>query len=343
MKKRVRTILIFVVVAGLAFLAWKLSSQKDNNTKLADHALSDFAVADTAHIDQIVMTDTEGNKGVTLIRDGGTWKSATGECIQQHLVQTILETIRRVKVKSPVGQATIETVNKNLTAHHRKVEIYVSGKLNKVWYIGNPTPDHHGTYMLLKDPELGKSPEPFIMHMPGLHGSLQTRFITNPLEFECTGIFNYDVLNIAWVDVCQPDSAHQNFRIKASGKNNFSLFSNGKSVNSFDTAQVRDYLLGFQKIHFENHNYEYDEKNVDSLRNETPYFTIEVCDKQQQRNKVLIYRRRYHYVKIGMDGLPLEWDQDRCWVFLKDGRLVVGQYFVFDKLLRSLDWFTVAN
>lgn len=337
--QKVKTIIIVIVVAALAFFAWKLANKDDSNTRLADKALSDFAIDDTASIDKLILTDTEGSPGVTLKREGRAWVSENGECIQQHLVWTILETIKHIKVKSPVGKEAIETINKNLTAHHKKAEIFQNGKLAKVWYIGNPTPDHYGTYMLLKDPELGKSPEPFITYMPTMHGSLRSRFITNPLEFECTGIFNYDLLNIKSVEVVQPDSSQHNFKIVCNDKNNFSLFSNGNEINGFDTTRVRSYLVAYQKIHFEHHNYEYTQHEIDSLREATPYFTIEVEDKGGDKNKVLLYKRKYHFEKMGLDGKPLEWDQDRCWVFLRDGRLTVGQYHVFDKLLRPLNFF----
>src|SRR5690606_13247722 len=118
-----------------------------------------------------------------------------------------------------------------------------------------PTADQYGTYMLLKDPEKGKSPEPFIMFLPNMHGNLETRFITNPLEFECTEVFRYDPLNIKTIDVQLPDSAKYNFRITALDKNLFDLSTNGSSVKDFDTTKVRNYLVGYQKIHFEQHNY----------------------------------------------------------------------------------------
>ncbi len=80
--------------------------------------------------------------------------------------------------------------------HHKKVEIFQNGKIAKTWYVGNATQDHLGTYMLLKDAEKGKSPEPFIMFLPNMYGSLQARFSTNPLDYVCSEIFTYDPLKI---------------------------------------------------------------------------------------------------------------------------------------------------
>ena len=120
--KNIKTIIIIIVLVGLAFVAFKLSD-KSTGSNLADSALSDFAVKDTASIDKLILTDTDGNPGVTVIRSADGWTTEEGDCVQQHLVQTLLETIKYIKVKSPVSKGSIETVNKSLAAHNKKMEI----------------------------------------------------------------------------------------------------------------------------------------------------------------------------------------------------------------------------
>lgn len=337
--KRFKGIFLIVIIAGLAFWAFQLAMSDEGSSKMSDEALSDFAVDDTAKINKLILTDTEGNKGVTLIRNGVQWTDSEGTCVQQHLVQTILMTIKRVQVKSPVPKSSVETINKNLTTHHRKIEIYQEGELVKTWFVGQPTPDQYGTYMLLKDPEKGKSPEPFVMYLPNMHGNLETRFITNPLEFECTEIFRYDPLNIKTVEVQLPDSTQFNFKITSINKNEFSLSSNGQKVPNFDTVRVRGYLVGFQKIHFEQHNYLIDKRSADSLKSTTPWYIIEVTDKQGASKKITCFKKKMSYERYDYDGNLIVYDRDRLWVVIPDGRLVVGQFYVFDKILRDLRFF----
>ncbi|UKN01264.1 hypothetical protein K6119_16165 [Paracrocinitomix mangrovi] len=336
-----KTSLIIVVLVIVALGIWAiLLMDNGGGSQLSDEALSDFAIEDTASIDKIILTDTEGNKGVTLLREGVSWTNVNNECIQQHLVQTILVTFKHIMVKSPVPKGTVDQVNKNLTTHHKKVEIYQNGKLLKTWYVGQPTQDQYGTYMLLKDPEKGKSPEPFIMYLPNMHGNLETRFITNPLEFECTEVFAYDPANIKSVSVELPDSAQFNFKIDALDNNLFKMSSNGNSIDGFDTVAVRNYLVGFRKIHFEQHNYLINKHSEDSLKQTTPWYNIEVTDKAGETNKVVCYRKKMTYERYDFDGNLIDYDRDRLWVVLNDGRLVVGQFYVFDKILRDLRFFT---
>ncbi len=336
--KNLKTLLIVLGVAGLGYFAYYLAT-KPGGAHMAGEALSDFAVKDTASINKLVLTDTEGNEGVTLIRREGEWTNEAGECIQQHLVQTILETIKYIKVKSPVAEGSIQTINKNLAAHHVKMEIYENGKLTKTWFIGDPTQDQYGTFMLLKDEEKGKSPEPFIMYMPNMYGNLSTRFVTDPRMFYCTEVFAYDPLEIAEVEVIIPDSSHLSYKIVAISDKSFEVYNNDRKLQAFDTTVVRDYLVGFKKIHFENYNYTLTEENLDSLKNSTPYYTISVTDKAGSVSKIRIFQRKYQIIKYGLDGELLEFDQDRIWVELQNGTVVVGQYFVFGKIMRTIDFF----
>lgn len=339
--KNLKTIIIILVVAGLGFLAYQLSTKSDGS-QLADEALSDFAIKDTASIDKLIITDTEGSEGVTLVRNDGEWTTDGGDCVQQHLVHTLLETIKYIKVKAPVSKGSIETVNKNIAGHHQKMEIYQNGELKKTWYVGDPTQDQYGTFMLLKDAEKGKSPEPFIMHLPNMYGNLSTRFIADSRPYECSEIFAYEPEKIASVDVTIPDSSHLNFKVVAHGDNTFSVFNNGEAVD-FDTTRVRNYLVGYRKIHFESHNYSLAGESLDSLKNSTPYYAINVTDMDGETNGIRIFKRRYLYEKLGLDGEPLEFDQDRVWVEMNNGKVVVGQYYVFGKLMRDIRFFTTRN
>lgn len=339
MKKNTRTLLILTVLIGLAILAYFLTKQ-EGNSKLASEALSDFAIDDTASIDKLVLTDTYGGDGVVVIRTEEGWKGENLECIQEHLITSILTTIKHIKVKGPVPKASVNNLNKNIAAHHKKMEIYQNGKLTKTWYIGNPTPDHYGTYMLLKDEVKGKSPEPFIMFLPSMHGNLRSRFVTDSRELVCSGIFNYNPANIGQVDVNYLDSTEYSFTIKALGTNKFQLLNGTVNISNFDTTLVRDYLLGYRKVHFENPNYLLDDRQIDSLRRSQPTTTIAVTLKSGESKEIKCYRKWLEYEKFDLNGKRMKWDRDRLWIQLPDGRIVVAQYFVFDKLLRKLPHFT---
>jgi hypothetical protein len=70
---------------------------------------------------------------------------------------------------------------------------------------------------------------------------------------------------------------------------------------------------------------------------------IEVTDNQGEKNRVNLYKKHMVYEKYDYDGVLIEFDRDRLWVEIKDGRLVVGQFYAFDKVLRDLRYFIPAQ
>ena len=160
MNKNIKTLLILVVVGVLGYVVY--SQMGKDNSSLSDEALSDFAVTDTSSVDVIKLSDTEGYK-MAFKKESNVWVLEDGQCVQQHMIEVFLETFKYIAVKSPVPAAAVSNINEQIMKHHKKVEIFQNGNISKTWYVGNPTQDHLGTYMLLKDAEKGKSPEPFIL------------------------------------------------------------------------------------------------------------------------------------------------------------------------------------
>lgn len=338
--KNIKTILILLVVAGLGYFVYtQIGGEKSS---LSNEALSDFAVKDTASIDRINLSDTEGN-AMAFIKQSNVWTLESGECVQQHMIATFLETFKYVSVKSPVPEGAVDNMNKQIMTHHKKIEIYQNGKMSKTWYVGNPTQDHLGTYMLLKDPVKGKSPEPFIMFLPNMHGNLLDRFSTNQLDYVCSEIFTYDPLNIGVIDVVVPDSTELNYKIVALNENTFELYNNETKVELFDTSRVRSYITAYRKIHFEHHNRTANQTYIDSLKNSTPYYVISVSDKQGDKNRIVAHYKEPGFDRYDFDGNLIKYDQDRLWVFTRHDDLTVCQYHVFDKLLRDINYFKLPE
>jgi hypothetical protein len=334
--KNIKTIVILAVISILGFVIF--SKNKEEKSSLSSEAISNFAVKDTASIDRINLSDTQG-KSMSFIKTGNVWTLENGKCIQQHMIYVFLETFKFVAIKGPVSVGAIDNVNKTILTHHKKIEIFQNGMLAKTWYVGNATRDHEGTYMLLKDPVLGKSPEPYIMYLPNMHGNLLDRFSTNPLDYVCSEIYKYDPLTINTVNVVVPDSSHLNFRIELIAKNTFELYNNDIKVESFDTTKIRTYLNYYRKIHFEFHNRSANLSKIDSLKTATPFYTIDVTDNTGDVNGIRAYKKLAAFEQMDFNGNIMVYDPNKLWVFTRYGELTVCQYHVFDKLFRDINFF----
>lgn len=338
MRKNLVIFLIVLVAAGLTY--WALNIEKSKNSTLAEEGLTDFAIKDTGRIDKIVLTSTLGQE-MTVIRESGTnWVDKKGDCVQDELINNLLETIYRIKVKSHVPKGQAETVLNNLNQSHVKCEIYMNGILEKTYFVGTPTKDHYGTYMLLESPEEGRSPKPMITYIPGFRGTVQPRFSADWKQWACSGIFKYDPANVKKIKFENFEHPERNFVIESDGKDEFKVSHKGKYYEIFDTARVRDYILKFKKIHFNQYNYTLNEEEIDSIRNSNPYVRIQVEGHDGKNVGVICYKMKAAQGDVDLSGNPLEWDQNVMWAFLDNGDLVKVQYFVFDKIIKPLQYFT---
>ena len=337
--KNIKLILIFIVIAVLSFFVYQTVNGKKSS--LSAQALSDFAVKDTANVDKIHLSDTKGND-LTFVKNNGKWTFEDGECVQQHLIQSFLEAFKHISVKAPVGKNAVDNTNKMILTSHRKVEIFKNGKWIKTWYIGNATADHYGTFMLLKDPEKGKSPEPFIMFLPNMFGSVGDRFSTDKLDYLCSEIFRYDPTKIAEIEVKIPEKPELNFRI-TQNDDVFALYNNDKKIEDFDTLKARQYFVAYKKIHFNSYNRTLPQSGVDSLRQSTPMTIIKVTDVDGDENQIKAYKKGVQGKKYDFEGNLLVYDRDNLWVFTNNDSLTKCQYFVFDVLLKDVNYFKKTN
>jgi hypothetical protein len=332
-----KSILLIVVLGALGYLAFSLLNEKKSS--LSEEALSDFAIKDTASIDRIRISSNVGGL-VDFVKIDGVWHFEDGACAQQHMIYNFLETIKYIAVKGPVPVGTIETVNKQTLAQHKKVEIFQNGALAKTWFIGTTTADHYGTYMILKNEGLGISPEPFIVFQPNVYGNLADQFSLRRKDYECSGIFVFDNLfDIKEIDVINHEDTAANFTIRSVDTNTFELYHNGLKIESFDTVNVRKYITGFAKMHYDVKEPLIPQEIRDSTLASPPYFTITVTDINGNANTLITHLKDPVNVEYDYDGNLITTDRDYLYAVMQNGDFVMIQYFVFDKAFRNLAYF----
>jgi hypothetical protein len=235
---------------------------------------------------------------------------------------------------------------KLLASSSKRVEIYTGGsKPAKIWYVGIPTPDHTGTLMLLEIPGIGRSEEPYIVHMEGLTGFLSTRFFTNEMEWRYTGIFEYPHLEVTKVRMINHMIPTDSWEVRLGGGNNLELWScdaagaSDKKVSRFDTTAVKDQLLLFKKIHVESFNTQLSEHQTDSLRNVSPAYTLEVTDNKGKSTTIDLLLKPSKKAIEDDYGNIIPFDLDYFWAKTQDGEIAMAQSFNFSPLLNPIGKF----
>lgn len=328
MKKNGLIILALLVLAGIsAFLVI------NKNRGTLSGSVSDFAVEDTAAINKIFIIEKNG-ENVTLSRDNGPWVAEGNIRVEKNQVKLLLETIRALEIKSPVPTQAEQEVLRDLATKGKKVEIYKKGKKAKTFYIEGTTPDELGTYMLL---EGAKSPS--VVHVPGFYGYLSSRFFTDTILWKDRGVFAVAPNNIKKVEVIYPELSGNGFKLEVHD-DKFITLSNAKgdtATGDVDGEFLRYYLSAFSNINMESHISSLNAFQNDSVLLKGHFAEIDLQTHSGNSINVKLYRKPLsvrNKQQTDEEGNPLPFDTDRLFIDINNSRkLVLGQYFVFDKLL----------
>ncbi|MFO7617066.1 MAG: DUF4340 domain-containing protein [Bacteroidales bacterium] len=328
--KRNQIILIIVILLGI--VAFWLVSRNTHQTIRRE--LRDFAIEDTASVTRIFMVRKD-NASVTLTRENGVWMVNDKYPARGDAMDVLMKTLNRIRVKSPVSKAMLDNAVKMLATRNTKVEVYKGRKLLKTIYVGGPTQDQMGTFMMLEG-----SSVPFLVHIPGFTGYLSTRFFVEEDAWKSTDLFKYNFDDITAVTVNNPEKPDESFRVENAGGNNFRIVSTTgiEAPGPVDTLRIKFYLNQFEKVGFEFHADGFPQLNKDSLLAAQPYRQISLLDRRGKETTVTAYRR-YANGKTDVDGEPLLWDDERLWAVINDNEWVVIQYYVFDGLFRDYSEF----
>jgi len=199
------------------------------------------------------------------------------------------------------------------------VEFFETNKMVKAYWIGSNTPDHLGTYMLLKD-----SKAPFVMHIPSFNGFLSPRYgiqgnTLNISDWRSNTVFNMpskDIKKIKYTDYLNQDNSYllKSSPLQLINSNNTSVAFNDKKVltllNSFKDVNCEVFKKDKEKI---NYITQLEELivNSDTLR------TYRISDLEQ---------------KTKQENFTV----DRKYATLNNGDLMLIQDYVFNKVLINI-------
>lgn len=337
MKKRsVITIFVLIILAVTAILVYK---NKGGNSTI-DKEASNFGLKDTASVDKIFMADKEG-QSVLLERGPKGWTVNGKFLARPDAIYELLYTLRMVEVKSPVAKTGRETVIKLMAGKSVKVEAYSKGKKVKQYYVGHPTQDHTGTYMLMSDPETDKNfPDPFITHIPGFNGYLSTRYFVEESDWRDRLMINYRPPQIKQIKLDLHEIPDSSFVIDLFSMQRFGL-KNGKGQQlPFSEEKLKQYIAYFQNVNCE-YVLEKTSPLIDSLaKSAVPFATLTVTDRDNGQNVTKFYHKYPIASKNEQYGVDYKYDPDRLFVNYNEGKdYGMAQYYVFGKMLQTYGYF----
>lgn len=355
MKKK--NIILIAIVAVLLIIAGTLIGNNRYLSSLRSEA-SDFTVYDTATITKLFFADKSGNK-VVLERNGNSWMVNDEFVANQGLVNEMLYTLTRMRIKMPVSVRKSDNVVTRMATTNIKVEVYQNlPRINlfnkvklfyhetrsKVFYVGGVTQDNVGTYVLKEGGD-----KVYVAHLPMLNGSISARFSANPIDWRTHIIFNDKMDDIASVKLEINKDPNNGFIIKENGRYQFAMSHLDGTPIEFDTLRVLNFMTSFKDVRFEAFLNDVDPERRDSIINSPFMQRLTVTTKDGRSNSVTTFSMlsnadMFNYNPDYVQNPDLKdniTDPDHKYALLSENNeFVLIQDFVFGKLLKPAFYYS---
>ncbi|MBI2966640.1 MAG: DUF4340 domain-containing protein [Bacteroidetes bacterium] len=333
MKKNKNPLIILLAVtlavaAAILYLRQKKGTLREDETG--------FAVSNIASVQKIFLADKQMKSVLLEKNSDGVWTVNEKYLARNDLVGVLLNTIRSLKIKSPVTTAAMDNVISRMAALGIKVEIYQSGEDDpmKVYYVGDATKDGYGTYIKMENAD-----EPFVVHVPGFYGYLTPRYSTDEDDWRDRTVFAVPFKDIEEVTVEYPHNPAGSFRIRDEGNWKFSLkrLADDSLITLYDTLRLNRYLTFYSQINLE--SFVRDDSVVNLMRTLPVVHRIRVRSKTGEEHKVTTFQKPLDILPQDTADDRVTYDPDRVFAFVDDTLPVTLQYYVIDKLFYHVETF----
>lgn len=263
-RRRVIYLAAILILAGICIFVFRKKIFKENT-------ISDFAVQDTASITRIFIADKNGHQCTLDKTPEGKWRVNGKYDVQGSKMQTLMDAIYRVRVKSPVPINERNDVIRIL-ATSIKVMIYKGDELVKVYYVGSETPDYLGTYMCIENAE-----EPMIAEIPGFNGYLTPRFLVREEDWKSNTIVSVNPASISTVLVSYDNHPEVSFIIQKAQEGHLVSSLDPRVKEHFtNEKKISEYLGLFTNLSMEGYDNRATNAFNDSLKMARPFVTITI-------------------------------------------------------------------
>jgi hypothetical protein len=324
-KKNYIYILILIVLVALSI--YFLTNNRESSI---DSIKKDFSIEDTASVTKIFIAQKNGKTIKVERQKDNSWLVNGKFKARRELIKVVLETLKQMKIKSPVNRPMREGVMKDLATSSTKVEVYSGDKKLKTLYVGPSTIDGLGTFMLLEG-----SGEPFITHIPGFDGYLSTRFTTDELIWKDREVFRFVPPRIDLIKIDYPNDQKGSFELKIENINYARLINGAGEVakDNINGEFLRQYLGLYQDVQYESLISLRKSQQDSVLYPGNLLCTITVYDKEGNKKSARLYQRFYNGLEFVQSGNEAEYDTERIFVLTDKNEIANGQTRIFNKLM----------
>ena len=365
-KKKIKLRLTITLTILLALVALFLIFNNRHSTINKEETA--FNIEDTASITKIFMSNKKDSTLLMERTNTHKWKLNKKYYVRQDIIETLLKTFYKIRVKQPVNNAAIDNAIEQLATASTKVEIYQNAyrinlfnkiklfpheKLSKVFYVGFDTQDNMGTVMLLEGAE-----RPYVTYIPGFRGLLSSRFVVRTADYRDLTLYAKKINDIHLIEVELPGKPLESYKLRNNNDKTISLLeTNGNNIPYIDTLKVLRYMNYFQKVVLDEFFIDGREVIDSLLQNAQPTHIVTLHDMKGNKETAKFFRKRNIPTPYFEDQYDVmtdkekseykkqleepEWDPNSLYVIFNDNSDVgLGPLWMLEKILRTRSYFT---
>jgi len=336
-----KNIILIIILIALPCIYFFLKTDIETNAAISK---AHFSIKNLEQIDKIFISESKTKKFALLTKDHqSVWRVNNNWVVNESRMRILLETIRDIEMNYKVDDKAQEQILSQIAANGVKTMIYKGEKLLKSYFIGAPTNNMMGTYIL----EEGSS-TPYVIHIPGMNGFVSSRYFTDSIEWRNKNLFNIPRERIGKIDVTWAQQPNQNFSIENTANKIELKDQSGEKVSQVNELKLKAFLNLFMV--FENNNLacegyhkEFSSTKADSISKSSWFYKLTLTEKNGNKKTLKLFKKPIQintYEATDDAGNLLEYEIDKYWGVMNDETLIMEiQDLVFSKILKTKDNF----
>ena len=331
-----RLVILFVILIGMAGIAYYLKSTSDDKSTSLTSADRNFSYP-REKIGKITLQRIGKPMQTFTKREGGNWYINDTYKVSQFTIPYLLQSVSDLTIQNIPPKSATKNILNDIAKTGIQVKIYdMDGNETRSYKVGLESSDDKGTVFLMDG-----SGQPYNMYLKGFDGNLRSRFYQPIDKWRDREIWQYDPDDIVEINVNYPKSQKESFSLTVDGSEikvkPLSQFI-APSTKEVDQDIARAYLSVYTRIYGE----DYDNENTrrDSISNLVPFASIAVKDKSGHVNKVDFFPFRDLLLKnVNTKDLEEAKKIERFFINHSKGDFMVTQSRLVKEVFRPYDFF----
>ncbi|MDT8400375.1 MAG: hypothetical protein RQ743_01665 [Bacteroidales bacterium] len=267
------------------------------------------------------------NSSVNLERRTDKWYVNGKEPARQAAVESLLKIIRDIRIKSPVSSDVFNDILRDGDTQRTDIKIYDDRRIVQSFHIYS-NPSYEVPCIMRKRDDA----KPFFVHVPAYDLDPGTFFIADQRFWMPNTLFSTSPGMIKEIHFEYFETPDSSFSISINGSQ-VSFRSEIYVNETIDTTAVGRYLSYFTYVPFESRVLDMTRAAMDSIRQDPPYFKLELIGRGADTTSLLTWTRIF---KGGSKNLK---DTDRLWGSINGEDLLIFRYYDLDPLIKGPSYF----